>query len=164
MITLIAESKTMSSSLCNIAEAVFKSQSPVLENDADCLMDYLRTLPVEDISQLLKISPALAAKCYTLIYDFPNKSTGITALEAFTGEVFRAFDFKSLDGAEKTFARQHIGIVSSAYGLIFPENIIKPYRFDFNCKGAPGNNSLIEFWKKVTAALIDRLKKLMKKK
>ena len=67
----------------------------------------------------------MARKLRQMIYDFPYKESGCVAIEAFTGVVFKAFEYSSLSAQEKQITNRCVGIVSSLYGWLRPDDIIK---------------------------------------
>ncbi len=159
MITLIAESKTMGNRLTNIPEEVYLKNKPFYENEADQLMGYLKSMSLEEIATRLKISFGLANKAFNFAYEFPNKKQGNDAIREYTGEVFKALDYESLDERTKKYSRNHLLIISSLYGVLKTDNIIRPYRFDFNNDCTPGDISVIKFWiSKNTSYLIEFMK------
>lgn len=159
MVTVIAESKTMGNRLMDVPEEVYLNNKPFYENEADQLMGYLMSLSLEDIALRLKISFSLAIKAFNLANEFPNKKQGNVAIGEYTGEVFKALDYESLDDCTKQYSRNHLLIISSLYGVLRTDNIIRPYRFDFNNDCTPADKSVISFWKaKNTSYLIQFLK------
>ena len=159
MIILIAESKTMLSSSIQISENNFEDNKPIFEEFADNIADYLSGFSVPELALRLKISDTLAVKAKKLLYDFRFKQTGNIAINAFTGDVFKALDISSLSEAQHQYVINNLRIISSMYGLLSPTNIIKSYRLDYNVDGAPDGENLSKFWRKhVTVALAKILK------
>ncbi len=155
MLTLIAESKTMLDRELPVSPEQFEANTPAGEAAADEIMARVAGMDAEDIAAAIKISPAMAAKVVRMAYEFPNKQTGLRAIDAFTGVVFKNFDFSSLSPEEKERTNQHVRIISSLYGWLRPEDIIKPYRFDFTTPLAPDDKTFAAFWKKdVTIQLV----------
>ncbi len=155
MLILIAESKSM-----HPGRMLSESQIilPQFESQAEAIVTHLRRMSAAELADTLKLGPKNAQRLYQEIYDFGNKATGIAAIEAFTGVVFRALGFDTLPADATALAGNCLGIVSSLYGLLRPHDIIKSYRLDFGMKAAPGNASLTSYWKPLlTEALIDRL-------
>lgn len=152
MLILIAESKTMAP----CAEAVTDGYCrPLFDGIADEVMQSLRGADVAYLSNAVKISPAMAVRLQRMIYDFPNKTTVGEAITAFTGVVFRALDYRSLDEASRVRVDSDVRLVSSLYGWLRPDDIVKPYRFDFTTPLAPGGRTFSAFWRdRVTEALI----------
>ena len=159
MLTLLAESKTMASNQSEISPDLFKQHTPVLENIADSIMEYLASLPINEISKNLGISNQLAIKAHNFAYEFPHKVTGIRALKAFIGEAYRALDVNSLP--EEVFLNidDKLKIISSVYGILNPSDIIKPYRSEFNKPISADNNTAIQIFKpKVTIEFVKFIK------
>ena len=102
-------------------------------------------MTVEELAAKVKISVAMARKLRQMIYDFPYKEAGCAAIEAFTGVVFKAFDYSSLSAAEKELTDRRVGIISSLYGWLRPDDIVKSYRFDFTNQLAPDGSTLAAF-------------------
>lgn len=147
MISLIAESKTMSRCLRAVDPGEFDAHRPAGEEQADEIMWHLSSCSEEQISGLLGVSASLARECRKMIYEFPDKLAGLRAIEAFTGVVFRQLDYAAWTAEERAFAESSLRIVSSLYGLLRPADIVRPYRLDYSAKGAPGNISMQMFWK-----------------
>lgn len=131
-----------------VSHDIYELNKPVGEDNADEIMGYVATLAAPDIADVVKISLPMAAKLTKMAYEFPNKLLGIKAIESFTGVVFKAFDYPTLSDKDKTFAADKVRIISSLYGWLRPNDIIKPYRFDFNTPVAPADKALADFWRK----------------
>lgn len=160
MLILMAESKTMTACDVSVSEEKYKSHRPEFEECAGRIMDSLRGSSPDRLVEELGISAAYSRKLSRMIYEFPNKSLGAQAIEAFTGVVFKALDYKSLEDSEKQRLSRDLRIISSLYGLLRPDDIVKPYRFDFTTHVAPGDNSLSAYWRApVTESLLLLLKK-----
>ena len=159
MLSLLAESKTMSDRQEPVSPEEFQNHKAVLESTADSIMNYWEGLSPEEIAQRLGVSNSLAIKSKQLAYDFPNKSIGNKAVFSFIGEAYKGLDITSL--SEDAFNRCEDGlrIISSVYGILKPSDIIKPYRFEFN-KVIGGNfkTSIKTFKSKVTIDLVNYIK------
>lgn len=156
---LIAESKTMASVETEVSREEFAECRPLFDGIANAIMDSLRDRTPEQLAAEAGITLRLAASLRHMIYEFPNKTTGLRAIEAFTGVVFRQLRLAEYDGAQREFLRDNVRIVSSLYGWLRPDNIIKPYRFDFKSHVAPLGETLMKYWKKdVTIALAQELR------
>jgi len=155
---LIAESKTMSSRQDEFTPEEFKKSQPVFDGIADAVMDSLRDETIEQLSWQAGITRKLATSLQQMIYEFPNKSLGMRAIRAFTGVVFRQVRPDDYNDDQKIFLEHNLRIISSLYGWLRPDDIIKPYRFDFKSRVAPGGETLMKYWKKnVTVALVKDL-------
>lgn len=156
---LIAESKTMASVETEVSREKFAECRPLFDGIANAIMDSLRDRTPEQLAAEAGITLRLAASLRRMIYEFPNKTTGLRAIEAFTGVVFRQLRLADYDGAQREFLRDNVRIVSSLYGWLRPDDIIKPYRFDFKSHVAPLGETLMKYWKKdVTIALAQELR------
>ncbi|MDE6339391.1 MAG: YaaA family protein [Muribaculaceae bacterium] len=175
MITLIAESKTMRDGGVPVAPEIYAGHKPVGEIVADEIMHRLALMSVQEIAAAIKISPVMASKVAKMAYEFPNKQIGLRAMEAFTGVVFKAFDYESLSTEDKVLADDNVRIISSLYGWLVPSDIVKTYRTDFTTRIAPfdgpcanpstlslttGTKTLAEYWRKdVTIQLVRELQR-----
>lgn len=158
MVILIAESKTMLDRELPVSHQCYEANTPAGEDTADNVMARVADMDLSDISAAIKISLAMAAKVVRMAYEFPNKQTGLRAIEAFTGVVFSNFGYDSLPQEGKERAEANIRIISSLYGWLKPSDIIKPYRFDFTTPLAPGDTTFAAYWKKdVTIQLVRHL-------
>ena len=155
MFILIAESKTMLADQRGITAESMALHTPQGEKQADCIMHRLADLPQSELIAETGFSSTLAAKLREMLYEFPNKALGLSAIEAFTGVVFKALSYTSLSPAAQQLCDTNVRIISSLYGLLRPDDIIKPYRLDFTTQVAPGGIALNSFWKKdVTIQLV----------
>lgn len=150
MVILLAESKSMSTNQVSIEKSVFENHMPVLEELADQTMSFLAEQNPDRISEILGVSTIMAKNILKLAYDFPLKSTGYKAIEGFTGVAYRALAAKSLSSQALEFANNNLRIISSLYGVLKPEDIIKPYRLDFNKNCGPDNSNIIKYLKPKT--------------
>lgn len=156
---LIAESKTMASAETEVSREEFAECRPLFDGIANAIMDSLRDRTPEQLAAEAGITLRLAASLRRMIYEFPNKTTGLRAIEAFTGVVFRQLGVAGYDAGQRAFLQDNVRIVSSLYGWLRPDDIIKPYRFDFKSHVAPLGETLMKYWKKdVTIALAQELR------
>lgn len=155
---MIAESKTMRAEETPVSLSGYESHRPVGEAVADDVMARVARMTVAEIAGAVKVSGAMASRIARMAYEFPVKTLGLRAIEAFTGVVFREFDYASLSDEEKEYTHGHVRIISSLYGWLRPDDVIKPYRFDFTTRLAPGHRPFYEFWRKdVTIQLVRNL-------
>lgn len=146
---LIAESKTMSSAQCPVTTDEFAACHADGEERAESIISILREYSEDELSAMLKISPTLARAARRDIYGFADKSCGLRVAEAFTGVVFKALDYSSLDSASREYADRHILVLSSLYGLLRLSDIIKPYRLDYSARFGHGDTPL---WSRLRSA------------
>ncbi len=158
MLILIAESKTMTPCADAVSPDIVVAHTPAFDAEAAEIMESLRGASAEELAADAKLSLPLGRRLKEMIYEFPNKQSGGRAIESFTGVVFKAFDYSSLTPLEKARADERVRLISSLYGWLRPDDIIKPYRFDFTTRLAPEGKSFAAYWApQVTAALLRRL-------
>lgn len=154
MIILIAESKTMLDCDQVVSPELQSLYTPSSLHQAREIMDNILSMPVDELSRKTKLSAALTSKLIKMAYEFPNKGCGLPALAAYTGVVFKALDYSSLSGEARAYASKHVEILSSLYGILHADDIIKSYRLDFTNTVAPDGSSLASWWRTmVTQAL-----------
>lgn len=159
MIVLIAESKTMRSVEKEILPEQYHAHTPSGEVFADAIMERLSRTPVPDICEEMKVSVPMARKILTLAYEFPNKSLGLPAIESYTGVVFKAFRYETLNEEQKNKTASTVRIISSLYGWLRPDDVIKQYRTDFYSPVSPDDGQLASFWRKdTTIQLVNDIK------
>lgn len=158
MIILIAESKTMRHDEETVDAALYQAHRPMFEEKADAIMEDLKDLSAGELASILGLSATLARKMQKSVYEFGYKSMGMEAIEAFTGVVFKALDYPSLDAKAKERCNRNVRIISSLYGWLRPDDVVKPYRLDFTTRpeeGIAAEKSLNLFWRQdVTKALV----------
>lgn len=158
MIILIAEAKTMSPCNGAVAEEEYAAHTPVLEARAAELVAGLSEMTAGELAERAKLSMAMAQKLKRMLYDFPCKTSGCAAMEAFTGVVFKAFGCNTLTDKEWDETWRRVRIVSSLYGWLRPDDIVKPYRFDYTSPVGPSGESLAKYWcDSVTECLLDEI-------
>lgn len=148
-IVLIAESKTMSAAQMPVTADEYATRHPAGEEAADRIMAALRAYSSDELAEMLKVSPALARSAQRYIYGFADKTLGLRTCEAYTGVVFKAFGYSSLDTSARNYANEHLFILSSLYGLLRLTDIIKPYRLDYTARTETRGATL---WSQLRAA------------
>ena len=157
---VVAESKSMGSGVETLPMREVREHRPAFAAEADMLMESIRNLTVAELSDCLGISARHAAKVSEYVYDFPMKQTGYQAVDAFSGVVFKAARLHLLPSEAYARALERVEIVSSLYGLLRLDDIIKPYRFDYTTR-LPGTDfqPLYSYWRpKLTVALSRQMK------
>lgn len=158
MLILIAESKTMTPCDAPVAAERYLSHKPMFEADADAIVSSLDAIDARGLASAVRISDTMARRLKCQIYEFENKLAGATAIEAFTGVVFKALSFDTLGQRAREQVFANVRIISSLYGLLRPDDIVKAYRFDFTTRLAPGYISFARFWRdRVTDAILSEL-------
>ena len=161
MLIVISPSKTLEfeKPVKNIASTL-----PEFVKEASVLIKPLRKLSVDQLMNLMDISPKLAQlnqERYFLWRPEFTAECARTALFAFRGDVYTGLDADSLTDKEITLAQEKLRILSGLYGVIRPLDLICPYRLEMGTTLAIGKNrNLYEFWqKKITAKIREDLNK-----
>lgn len=158
MLVLIAESKTMQMREVEVSHECYEAHKPVGEDVASEIMDGVRDMSVGELASVVKISQVMASRLKEMAYEFPNKTTGLMAIEAFTGVVFKNLDYPSLSEKGRELVASNVRIISSLYGWLRPDDIVKPYRLEYSAPVAPDHRSLSTYWKQdVTIRLVKEL-------
>jgi cytoplasmic iron level regulating protein YaaA (DUF328/UPF0246 family) len=148
----------------------FETDSPVTESteyrfpeDAQSLVDLLKTQSVKDIQKLMKLSENLAELNVQRYHDWqPVMTEGNSkqALFAFKGDVYTGLSAETLELPQISHAQEKLRILSGLYGLLRPLDRMQPYRLEMGTrlKNERGAN-LYDFWgDKITRALSADLK------
>lgn len=153
---LLSCAKTMSGAT---TVPVPRTTRPAYEDRAALLAAELATLPVDDLSRLLKVNRTLAAenqRRYRRFHDAPS----LAAIAAYTGIVFKRIDPAGFSPADFEYAQRHLNITSFLYGLLRPLDAIRPYRLEGNAV-LPGHDeqTMFAYWQEsLTDELIGRVR------
>lgn len=133
--------------------------------DAQALIDQLKTMAPQDLSKLMGISDKLAVLNYDRYqsWQLPFKSSNARqAMFAFKGDVYVGLNAYQFDEADIEFAQSHIRILSGLYGLLKPLDLMQAYRLEMGTKFATAaGKDLYNFWgDRITVALNKQLKSL----
>lgn len=158
MFTLLSPAKSLD------METPFSSSlisQPRFLPEAQELIEQLRQLAPQDLSNLMKISDKLASlnaarfEQWHLPFDTKNAKA---ALMAFTGDVYQGLDAPSLSEAALEFSQEHLGILSGLYGLLRPLDLIQAYRLEMGTKFANLRGAdLYAFWRPLVTQAIKQL-------
>ena len=160
MLMLVSPAKTLD----------FESPLPIKEftnpemlEDAQELIDQLKSLSPADVSELMGLSDKLA---HLNVTRFQHWQTPFTvenarpAIYAFKGDVYTGLDAYSFNKNDMKFAQKHFRMLSGLYGLLKPLDLMQAYRLEMGTKysNLRGKN-LYEFWgDSITAKLNEELK------
>ncbi|WP_299103884.1 peroxide stress protein YaaA [uncultured Tenacibaculum sp.] len=123
---------------------------PQFLEESSKLNKKLKTLSRKKLSELMKISPDLAALNYERNQvwnpDF-TPDNAKQAVFAFTGEVYRGLDVNSLEEDKLPVLQEKLRILSGLYGLLKPLDLMQPYRLEMGTKLKVGRKeNLYKFW------------------
>ena len=155
MLIVISPSKTLD---FNKSIDIQEYTQPEFVKEASALIKPLRKLSVDQLIELMGISPKLAQlnqERYFLWQPEFSPETARQALFAFRGEVYLGLDADSLLPSEIDAAQKQLRILSGLYGVLRPLDLMHPYRFEMGTQIAIGKyHNLYEFWqKKITTKI-----------
>jgi cytoplasmic iron level regulating protein YaaA (DUF328/UPF0246 family) len=144
MIILIHTSKTMRPP----AENAVSVQQPALIDRAESIANYLKTLSVEQIERIMKISPQLAEATHELIAGWTTDlKHQRLAIDSFLGDIYSGLQVADWDKNDREYANQNLRILSGLYGVLNPLDGVYPYRLEMGYRfpDQPYAN-LYEYW------------------
>lgn len=147
MLTLIAESKTMTACNDHVTRESYGRHCPTGDDKAFNIMARIASMSPREVSERSGLSLSMAMKLHRMALEFPDKSTGQHAIEAFTGVVFKALDYKTLTDGDRSIFCHNVRIISSLYGWLRPDDIIKAYRLDYTTPLSHIDNAMSTYWR-----------------
>ncbi|MFC0529130.1 YaaA family protein [Phytohabitans kaempferiae] len=144
MIILMHSSKTMRPPTSGLRP----SGTPALLERAEELVAYLRTLSLDQLAQVMKISADLAEKVRDLHAAWSaDPADQAPAAATFVGDIYSGLQVDSFTAADRTYAGRHLRILSGLYGILRPFDGISPYRLEMGYRLPPGGYAnLYRFW------------------
>jgi cytoplasmic iron level regulating protein YaaA (DUF328/UPF0246 family) len=143
---------------------LLRASTPKFVAQAEFIHSYLKHKSPKYLSELMEISSKLADENWERNQKWKPKPTAkesAPAMYAFTGEVYRGLDAKTLDKDAVEYLQKNYRILSGLYGLLKPSDRVMLYRLEM---GRPFKfddyNNLYEFWRdNITEQLNAELKK-----
>ena len=141
-----------------------RATQPTLLDNAQALIDGLKTLAPHEVSALMKLSDKLGQLNYERFQSWHQpftKEDARPAVLAFNGDVYQGLEAHTFNGEDFKFAQQHLRILSGLYGLLRPLDLMQPYRLEMGTKYEnPRGKDLYAFWGSIiTDALNAQIKK-----
>jgi uncharacterized protein len=142
-----------------------QSTTPDFLDQAQLLIEELRGLAPQDVSQLMSISDKLGVLNYDRFRQWSLPFSADNAKQAalaFNGDVYTGLNAESFKADDFKFAQKHLRILSGLYGLLRPLDLMQAYRLEMGTKfeNQRGKN-LYEFWgDRITQALNQQLQSL----
>ncbi|UWX61555.1 peroxide stress protein YaaA [Chryseobacterium oranimense] len=143
---------------------LLRTTTPKFIEEATFIQSYLKHKSPKYLSELMEISSKLADENWERNQKWKAKPTAkesAPALFAFTGEVYRGLDAKTLDKDAIDYLQKNYRMLSGLYGLLKPSDKVMLYRlemgrhFEFD-----QYKNLYEFWRdKITDQLNSEMKK-----
>lgn len=103
-----------------------KTSKPVFIEKQTILYDRIKSLSIDELMNVYKISNKLALQLQLSLQD----NTLTPALYLYNGLVFRQLNLEQYDDSKLAYANQHITILSSMYGALKCFDEITRYRLD----------------------------------
>lgn len=130
MKVIISPAKNMTTK----ADAMEPKEQPVFIHRAQQLVDYLKSLPYQDLKELLACNDKLAQLNYDRYQVMDLHSGTNPALVSYEGIQYqymapRVFTYEYFD-----YAQQHVRILSGFYGILRPFDGIVPYRLEMQAR------------------------------
>ncbi len=156
---------TSPAKLMNIENSTkfLKLSTPKFIEEAAFIQSYLKKKSPKYLSDLMEISSKLADENWERNQKWkakPNTKESAPAMFAFTGEVYRGLDAKTLDKNTVAYLQKNYRILSGLYGLLKPSDKVMLYRlemgrnFEFD-----SYKNIYDFWReKLTEQLNSELK------
>lgn len=131
--------------------ATKKNTQPRFPRKSEELIQHLRKLSSEQVSELMHISPKLGQLNFERFqlwqprFEFPEARQAILA---FRGDVYTGLDADTLETKDFNRAQKHLRILSGLYGVLRPLDMMRPYRLEMGTKFAFDDfENLYDFWK-----------------
>ncbi|MDX1754753.1 MAG: peroxide stress protein YaaA [Marinobacter sp.] len=155
MLMVISPAKTLDYESPLATEAYTQ---PEFLDDACELVDQLKALAPDQISNLMKISDKLGQlnaerfQAWQLPFTPDNARQAVLA---FKGDVYTGLDAGSFDEGDLEFAQQHLRMLSGLYGILKPLDLMQPYRLEMGTRFENSRGKdLYAFWgNRITEAL-----------
>ncbi|MCI6609457.1 MAG: YaaA family protein [Ezakiella sp.] len=102
------------------------------------ILNEIQRLSKADLQKILKVSDKIIDEVYEYYNNF-DKGDSFCALDMYNGMAFKEMHFN----AEEVY---DVVILSAFYGCLKPNDIVKPYRLDFNANLKVNGISLKKLW------------------
>lgn len=113
---------------------------------AEQLSGYLKTLSPTHIESVMKVSPALADKTHMLLKSWVARP-GRCAIDSFLGDIYSGLQISSWTTDDRSYADEHLRILSGLYGMLRPLDGIHPYRLEMGYRlPAEQYRNVYDFW------------------
>jgi cytoplasmic iron level regulating protein YaaA (DUF328/UPF0246 family) len=143
---------------------LLRSTTPKFIEEAAFIQSFLKHKSPKYLSELMEISPKLADENWERNQKWKDKPTAkesAPAMFAFTGEVYRGLDAKTLDKNAIDYLQKNYRMLSGLYGLLKPSDKVMLYRLEMGRRFEFDQyKNLYEFWReKITEQLNSEMKK-----
>ncbi|MFF7705816.1 peroxide stress protein YaaA [Pseudomonas sp. NPDC007930] len=119
-------------------------------DDAQVLIEQLRTLSPAQIAELMSLSDKLAGLNAARFGSWSPAFTPANAKQAilaFKGDVYTGLAAETFRAEDFAYAQQHLRMLSGLYGVLRPLDLMQPYRLEMGTKLANARGKdLYAFW------------------
>ncbi|MES2589229.1 MAG: peroxide stress protein YaaA [Bacteroidota bacterium] len=121
-------------------------------DESEKLVKKLQKYKVKKLSDLFHVSKEIGELNYARFQNWERPvelvNETIPAVFAFSGEVYRGLDIKSLKEKQRDYLNDNLRILSGMYGLLKPYDLLYPYRLEMGTKIeiTPKIKNLYQFW------------------
>ncbi len=119
--------------------------TPTYIEQAVELVDIFRGTTPEILASLMKISDKKAAAVQQLYHNWSHTARQTPAVDAFVGDIYSGLQVSTWTDHDRTYAHEHLMILSGLYGGLRACDGIAPYRLEMGYK-LPDGTSLYDFW------------------
>ncbi len=127
-----------------------RATKPRFMEDSAELVAQLRKLSVDQLGQLMSISPKLAQLNHDRFVAWEGEATrenARPALFAFTGDVYQGMELEKWRAGDLDLAQKRLRILSGLYGVLRPLDLMQPYRLEMGTRLANDRGrNLYDFW------------------
>lgn len=135
--------------------------APAYLDQAQVLVNSARALGEAGLTQLMELSPALAALNAERFERWTPEAScprARPAVWAFNGDVYDGLEARSLSADALRRAQQQLRILSGLYGLLRPLDRMQPYRLEMGRPlTTPAGRGLYSFWGEQLALALNQL-------
>jgi len=121
------------------------SQVPLCIEQASYLADQLKKMSVQQLQQVMNISPSMAEKTADLIHSYDANAKTLPAIDAFLGDIYSGLQVQTFSAPDREYANHHLYILSGLYGVLRALDTVQPYRLEMGYK-IPNLPSMYVFW------------------
>lgn len=156
---------TSPAKLMNIENSTefLKTSTPKFIKEAELIQSYLKEKSPKYLAELMELSVKLADENWERNQNWkpnPTAKNSAPAMFAFTGEVYRGLDAKTLCKEAMQYLQKNYRILSGLYGYLKPSDRVMLYRLEMGRNFEFENyKNLYQFWtEKITEQLNSELK------
>lgn len=123
-------------------------QKPALLKQATELATYIQSLSPVQLAKSMHFSDEMALKTQQLMSEWnANPDKQLPAIDAFLGDIYSGLQTQTFSNEDRTFANDHLYILSGLYGVLRALDSIYPYRLEmgYRLPDEPYKN-LYAFW------------------